>query len=267
MTNELIFLKLGGSLVTDKSKAYTANLNQIRKLAKEIKHLSTTKSDMRLLIGHGSGSFGHVSANQYQTRNGVHTKNEWLGFIKVWKAANALHKIIMTAFDEANLPVISFPPSAMVLSENRHIIEWNLAPIKAALNSGLIPVIQGDVIFDSKLGGTILSTEELFIYLARHLVPQKILLAGRADGVFSDFPVCQELISEITPQTINQLTMNLASSNNTDVTGGMRSKVFSMLDVVKELPDLDIHIFSGLEPGNINKIIKGENTGTIIRTD
>jgi hypothetical protein len=43
---------------------------------------------------------------------------------------------------------------------------------------GLVPVIYGDVIFDSIRGGTIFSTEEQFEFLAAEFEPEKILLAG-----------------------------------------------------------------------------------------
>ena len=53
-----IFLKLGGSLITDKDKPYTARTQVIADIAKEIVAARKTDPDMELLIGHGSGSFG-----------------------------------------------------------------------------------------------------------------------------------------------------------------------------------------------------------------
>ena len=68
-----------------------------------------------------------------------------------------------------------------------------------ALAAGLVPLVYGDVIFDRKRGGIILSTEELFDYLARVMKPEEILLAGMEEGVWKDFPVCSTLIQQITP--------------------------------------------------------------------
>jgi isopentenyl phosphate kinase len=49
-----------------------------------------------------------------------------------------------------------------------------------------------------------------------------------------------------------------------DVTGGMKSKVTQMLELVQQNPLLKIQIFSGLEPGNIVRALAGETLGTWI---
>ena len=79
----LIFLKLGGSLITDKSNAHTARPDVLRRLAAEILTALDAQPDLRLVIGHGSGSFGHIPAHRYHTRVGVRTASEWAGFIEV----------------------------------------------------------------------------------------------------------------------------------------------------------------------------------------
>ena len=67
---ELILLKLGGSLITDKTQPYTPKLDVIEDVALQISTALRTHSDLRLVIGHGSGSFGHVAASEYHTRDG-----------------------------------------------------------------------------------------------------------------------------------------------------------------------------------------------------
>jgi Predicted archaeal kinase len=74
---------------------------------------------LRILLGHGSGSFGHFAAKDYGTRERVTNSAEWQGFQKVWNAARALNQIIVEEFGHAGLPVISLPASASVFTENR----------------------------------------------------------------------------------------------------------------------------------------------------
>jgi isopentenyl phosphate kinase len=52
----------------------------------------------------------------------------------------------------------------------------------------------------------------------------------------------------------------------TDVTGGMRSKVETMLGLVGRLPGLEVRIVSGLRPGAIAAALAGEPDagGTVI---
>jgi isopentenyl phosphate kinase len=52
------------------------------------------------------------------------------------------------------------------------------------------------------MGGTILSTEDLFVYLAESLKPKSILIAGLEEGVFSDYPACHSVIPKLSPGNI-----------------------------------------------------------------
>ncbi len=61
----------------------------------------------------------------------------------------------------------------------------------------MLPVVHGDVAFDEALGGTILSTEDVFAFLAEHLSPTRILLAGIEAGVWEDFPARTKLVKQI----------------------------------------------------------------------
>ena len=69
----LMFLKLGGSVITDKNKANTPDIKRIDAIALAIHKTLELDTSLSLLIGHGSGSFGHHAANKYGTRDGVST--------------------------------------------------------------------------------------------------------------------------------------------------------------------------------------------------
>jgi isopentenyl phosphate kinase len=263
----LVFLKLGGSLITDKDKPQTARFDVIHRLCDEIAAARSQLPAMKLILGHGSGSFGHNSANQYGTYQGVRTASDWLGFAEVWRDARELNQIMIQSLFQAKLPVIGFPPSALVTARNRQIEHWDLQNMQIALESGLIPVVMGDVIFDLEIGGTILSTEELFQHLARKFKPNRILFAGRDEGVWEDFPHCSRLLSNVTPQSFRLVRQSVQESASVDVTGGMLLKVNSMLDLVAHQPDLQAQIFSGLQAGNLQKVLAGSQIGTIISTE
>src|SRR5574339_363727 len=200
---ELVFLKLGGSLITDKTQPYTPRLDVIEDVALQILTALRTQPDLRLVIGHGSGSFGHVAASEYHTRDGfapqpsplAHRErdeteeNYWKGFAEVWYQASALNRFLMKALHKMKIPAIALPPSANVIASDGKVTIWETTAISMALAAGLVPVIYGDVTFDEIRGGTILSTEDLFGHLARALNPERILLAGRESAVWGDFHI------------------------------------------------------------------------------
>ncbi len=258
----LIFLKLGGSLITDKTRPYTPRPDKLQLLAAEIASALKHNADLQLVLGHGSGSFGHAAASRHNTRLGVSGTAAWHGFAEVWYQASALDRIVLEALIKTGLPAVTLSPVASITAEDGKIINWNQFPIQAALSNGLLPVIHGDVVFDKVLGGTILSTEDLFSHLAHLLHPQRILLAGLEAGVWADFPAHEHLIAEITPGSFAQHASGLGAATGADVTGGMLSKVAGMLSLVEQIPGLEVLIFSGEQPDNLTRALRGENPGT-----
>ena len=265
MEKRLVFLKLGGSVITDKDRPNSADLVRIQSIAAEIRRAVEDDPGLTLLIGHGSGSFGHHAANKYGTRDGVKTPQDRQGFCEVALRAAELNQILTEQLVLAGISALSVSPFSGILSSNRKITSWDTAVIKECLAQNLVPVIYGDVILDRQLGGTILSTEELFAWLALKFRPDQILLAGLEEGVWKDFPARTQLYTEINPLTFNDGQSQVQSSASTDVTGGMRSKVESMVALVRQAADLEVVIFSGQIEGNVYSTLKGEHRGTLIR--
>ncbi len=262
---QLVFLKLGGSLITDKTTPMTARVDILQRLAGEITAGLAANPELRLVIGHGSGSFGHVPASRYHTYQGSRSREQWLGFCEVWSAARKLNQIVIESLTAAGLPVIAFPPSASAVTASRQVVSFDLTALKQALLANLIPVVNGDVIFDLQQGSTILSTEEVFSSMAPILHPQRILLAGSEAGVWADYPACTHLLPRLTPAILAQGIPGLQGSAATDVTGGMRQKVIGMLALAEQLPGLEIVIFSGALPGLVQQALGGASPGSILQ--
>lgn len=263
-SQSLTLLKLGGSLITEKSRPRILREGTLVRLAGEIASARQQSPSEHMIIGHGAGSFAHVPAKQHGTRQGVYTPDQWKGFAEVWWDAATLNRMVTEALIKEGLPVIALPPSASVIARDGEISHWDLYQIKAALRAGLLPVIYGDVIFDLQRGGTILSTEDLFAHLARKLQPKRMLLAGIEPGVWADYPSSSRIIPKITPANHEEILPALSGSAATDVTGGMESKVQQCVALTREIPDLEILIFTGDKPGRLLKVLLGENIGTFI---
>ena len=262
-----IFLKLGGSLITDKTKVEHARKLMIRRLAREIKAAREAKPDLRLVLGHGSGSFGHVAAKKHNTRQGVADRAGWLGFSEVAAAAARLNQIVIEIFVQEGVPVISLPPSASARCADGVLRYLDIEAVGTALKHDLVPVVQGDVAFDELRGATIVSTEDVFVYLAKGLRPTHILLAGEVAGVYEQANLTGAPIPVITPVNVSRYDAGLGGSQGADVTGGMASKVNQMLDVVKSQPAIQVRIFSGAIPSNVRRLLVEPEApiGTIIR--
>lgn len=254
-----MFLKLGGSLITDKAREATARLEVIGRLAQEIREALEARPSLRLVLGHGSGSFGHFVGRRYGVREGVKGPEGWRGFAETAAAAARLNRIVADALLEKGVPVFSLQPSASLLCRNGSIVRWAWEPVKTALEKGLVPLIYGDVALDEVRGTTIASTEELFFYLAQRMPPGRILLAGEVEGVFTADPLRNpdaQLVPLITPSQAGFLEIQ-PGSYGPDVTGGMARKVRLMLKLVQEMSDTTVVIMSGREPGSVKGALLG----------
>jgi len=256
------FLKLGGSLITDKDQPETALIEQINSLLTQIAEWRLDNPSDWLLLGHGSGSYGHHAAAQYGTRQGIQNLEDALGFQRVWYSARKLNQIIIEQAQALDLPLMSFPPSACFTAHNHEIEGWNLQPLIQSFHLGFTPIVYGDVVSDLTLGATILSTENLFVHLAHSLRPDRILLAGRVEGVYADFPANEHLLPHLPAHS--DASEYLQGSASQDVTGGMITKVQSMQALCREMPGLSVQIFSAVSPGALRLVLDGAAIGTTI---
>lgn len=265
----LVYIKLGGSLITDKRQVETARLDVVTRLAEEIAAARRQAPELQLIIGHGSGSFGHVVGSRYGTRGGVHTSEEWYGFAATADAAARLNRIVTAALLAAGVPAWTIQPSVGLRCRDGQILDGPLMAVQTALACGLVPVVHGDVALDEVRGGTIASTEEIFEWLALHLTPQRIVLAGEVDGVYTGDPQRDPMaqrIDSITPFSFAESQIGLSGSFGTDVTGGMAAKVEQAIRLVERHPGSQVLICSGLHPSvMLHAVVDQESTpGTLI---
>jgi len=263
---KLIFMKIGGSILTDKTSQFSAEMETIKRIAKEI-HEIRKEGNIQIIVGHGGGSFPHVPAKKYRTNEGVINKDSYRGIAEVQDAASRLNRIFVGELIAAGENAISVQPSASSIGKNGKIINWYVEPIFEMLKHDLLPVPYGDVVLDLEKGCMIASTEEIFDHLSKQLKPDRIIIVGKPEGVFTGDPNINpdaELIPEISPRNFNEIKKYLGGSHGTDVTGGMLDKVEKMLELA-EKEGYETQIIGGLTPGNIAKALKGEKVGTIIR--
>lgn len=259
----LTFLKLGGSLVTHKTREATPRPEVLQRLAAEVQAARHVRPELELLIGHGSGSFGHFAARRHGTREGVRTAEEWTGYAQVSRAAARLNRLVADTFSDAGIPILSLQPSASARCQDGELQSLALAAIHAALKNGLIPLLYGDVALDNVRGGTIISTEEIFRFLAPVLRPDRILLVGEAPGVLD---TASETIDVIRPCQLDSIAAQLGASHGVDVTGGMLGKVTAMLELIATCPSLTVRILSGLPAGEVQRALvdPSYSTGTVL---
>lgn len=265
---EPVFLKLGGSLITDKSRENTFKPDICRRLGEEIRS-ALSIIDSPLLIGHGAGSFGHYAAKKYRTDEGLPGGGGWRGYSATRRSVIALNKLILDTFAEADFFPASVPPSACGLASEGELKDMDLKVINRLLSHGQTPMVCGDALLDEKRGFTICSTEDIFEFLATRLGAGRILLACDVDGIIAGDPFLpsadSQRIEKVTAANIDATLREITLSAPNDVTGGMTGKVKSLMRMAETTKVNEIRIFSGLIEGAVESaLLEDYRGGTVI---
>lgn len=252
----IVFVKLGGSLLTDKTQPFTARTEVIERLAGEVAD-SWDAHEGQLVLGHGSGSFGHVAAE----RSGLLDRSSGAAgeaVSRTQQAASALHRRVTDALRDEGLPVYSVAPSSAFVASGGEPVEVQAEPVRRALDLGAVPVTYGDVVMDREQGATICSTESVFRALIDELEDQgvttrRVLWFGDTEGVYDDEG---ETIDALSPEQTTQLLDEIGTASGTDVTGGMRHRLRTARTLAGQgVPSL---ITSGLETGRLRRALRGD---------
>jgi len=261
----IILIKIGGSLITDKNKAFTVNEKALDKICREIKRVKNI-TDKQLVIGHGAGSFAHFTAKKYQRKHGYCKRNNFFGMADIQNSAAKLNRIIIEKLLKLKVPAISINPSTSYISDNDKLKSLDVNSLKESLKLGLLPVLYGDVIFDASKDYTIFSTEKVLGFLAEKLLKEgykveMMIQCGQTNGVYDEKG---QTIPEITEKNFKNVKSSLTGSSGIDVTGGMIHKVEESLSLAKK--GVKVLIIDGVEKGSLVNAIKGKKVlGTIIK--
>ncbi len=262
---DLCLVKIGGSVITDTHRANTPRIAEMRRLAKELKAASAKKS---IIVGHGSGSFGHVVAHRYRTNEGLVNRQSLKGAALTRHSAAQLSQIFIEQLLKLGVNAFHFAPSAGAVASNGRIVSWDVEPIRNALKSGFMPVVNGDVVIDTKKGFCIASTEEGLRYMAAKLKPSMVIVGSDTDGAFTADPNTEKnarLIRLVTRKNIGRVRSYVGGSRKVDVTGGMRTKLEYVYEIARNT-GATCMIINANVPGRLQDAISGKRVvGTIVR--
>lgn len=268
----IAFVKFGGSIITDKTQQERADVETVRRLAGEVRQALDAVLEMRIIIGHGSGSFGHVYAQRYGIHRGLAPDADWMGFALTSAAALRLNRIVVDELLAAGVPALALQPSTTLVARGGQLARWDTDALERALQHRLVPVVHGDVAFDEIQGSAIISTEQLLAHLATlpALRPTRIVLVGES-GVYTADPRSHphaERIARIDRRNIADVLAGTGGSHGIDVTGGMRSKVELMWRLAQAIPSLQVYLI-GPAPGLLCRALLGEavEEGTVMVAD
>jgi len=263
MGKELTVIKLGGSLLTDKSKPYTARKPIIASAARELKECIEEGLIESLIIVNGVGSFGHPPVLEYKLYKGFTGPEQFIPLSKTQGIVNEFRLMIAKEFQEAGLPVNLLHPSSMVVAEKMRIVKTSFEPLKGWMTLGMIPILGGDLLYDTAMGFSVGSSDELAVALARNLGAKRLIFAMDESGIYDDNPKknpSAKLLKEININDIDSVIEGLKQIGKVDASGAMKGKL-SSIGIVKDLIDkgLETTLLSMMKYGNLKALLKGQD--------
>ena len=220
--SDRVILKLGGSIITDKSADCAVNKRQLGEIATAVAAAETGG----IIIVHGAGSCGHPEAKRYHLDTGV-AHGETEGIYVTNRVVGGLNEAVVEALREKGVPAVGIHPLHTAVADNGRLIAFEIRHLEKMLALGMVPVIHGDVVMDLSRGACIVSGDQIVRYLAVGLHVSRVGLATDVPGVLDEGRVVPEITSGMAP------ALRIGNSKHTDVTGGMRGKIDELLGLAE----------------------------------
>jgi isopentenyl phosphate kinase len=250
MQQDVVLIKLGGSVVTHKERPMTINKMAIDRIFKSLLSIKVP-----IILVHGGGSFGHYWSIKYD----MHSKPDRYppdGIAVVHESMISLNHIIAKSMIKFKLNPYAVSPFSFI-SGNKPLVK-KIFELASMTRDKIIPVTYGDVVYRANHKYSILSGDELMTMISHVLKPKKVIFAVNVDGIYTD-PQGKQVI-----QTIEEKSLIKFSNVNFDITGGMKRKVREALKI--SLGGMDVHFVNGFKPERLLKLIENKKTeGTVIK--
>ena len=254
----LTILKLGGSAITDKARECTPDIPTIQRVADRLRDY-----DRPLILIHGGGSYAHPFVTESGLGKGLRHQSQLRSVSETEFYLGQLTRIICASLLLRGKLPVPFHPISFVTFDNGKVKRIMLDPIRKALQSRLIPLLHGDLVFDESQGIGVLSGDRIASLVGQRLGASRVLLGSDVDGVYSRNPKTfpsATLIAEVTSENFRSV-LKASGGPSGDATGGMGEKVRQALQLAKN--GCECYIFNLKEKNALRRILEGDRiTGT-----
>ena len=138
---DITVIKLGGSLITDKSKPYTLREETIVAVCAEIKEAMDSNLGGRFVIVQGVGSYGHPPVIQHKLYKGFIDPAQLLPLSKTQSKVDELRAALIKRLQDNDIPVIHIAASSVFTSTKAKLDPYNLKPLTGYMSVGMVPLI------------------------------------------------------------------------------------------------------------------------------
>jgi len=220
---EVLLVKLGGSVITDKAGGGGIDNAALADIGKVF---AAHNDRISVILVHGAGSYGHPEARSHHLDKGLDSNNK-AGIFITHRAVRTLNDAVVNALRAQGMEAVGIHPLSACIADNGNLQSFDSEPVELLARNGIVPVLHGDVVMDRSRGACIVSGDQLVRCLAESLNVDRIGLATDVAGVLDGGAV----VPHIDPVSASSLV--IGESGTTDVTGGMRGKINELLTLAE----------------------------------
>ncbi len=266
---KFVILKIGGSVITYKSrKNVFLRRKVIATIAQELQDIVSKRRDIQVMLIHGAGAGGHQLAKEYRLTESFSKDSHWRGAFLSRKVNQKLDLELLGIFLQAGLRITPVHTASIIVQTNGTIASCAYDAIDQAVKYDCIPLLYGEIVFDTNQGMSICSGDTIAVLLAEKYNAESILYASDVDGIFNKDPHLHKDAAIIRSVKLRDILANtsiaLSGSHTVDVTGGLHNKIDTIFrhGIPKSLRT--VAIFNGLKPGSLKQALEGKSDGTVI---
>jgi len=250
--HKTVVIKLGGSVITDKKRAFKANPPSIHRIAREL-----ARRRERLVLLNGAGSFGHIPVKRHGLDMGF-SAQKVDQFVRTKLQLLRLQEILTSILCSHGVPVVPFTPSSFMTARSGRLYRADLTPLRKFLSMGLVPLLGGDLVPDLSQGWRVVSADQMASWIAARIGASMMIYGTDVDGLYSRDPKTADdarLTKTVACRDLRSVANAALGSRMPDVTLGMRGKILEAERAARR--GVEVVIMNLTKPKNLHQILDG----------
>jgi isopentenyl phosphate kinase len=226
---EVTVIKLGGSLITDKTRQDSLYEDVLTNIAGVLaRHLAAFPQAMMIIMG--GGSVGHFAAKELAVDRGVPECD--LGGLH--RMASKMYKLkcyFADLLEQQGVAAMPFQETSCLVAREDGSVLFQDAAVRHALRLRLVPILSGGLVFDIAHGVRALNGDLLALALddrAFHI--KRVIMLTDVAGVIS---ADGSAIKRLDEDSKSKMARSYGSGEKVDLTGGIDTKVEVALELAR----------------------------------
>jgi isopentenyl phosphate kinase len=140
------------------------------------------------------------------------------------------------------------------------ILKYCFDPVKGYLSLGMVPLLGGDMLYDTAMGFSVGSGDQLAVLLARELGARRLIFAMDVSGIYTANPKSDpkaSIIEEVNLNEFDKVLERISAAGSADASGAIKGKLASIVQA-KDLvgAGLEVTLLSMMKEGSLLDLLR-----------